>query len=309
MCPREIQCMKEEELMSKKTSEQSHADFSMTSDEYQGLWDADLAGGYPANHFAFRQVISALREEPRGDDSSTPRMLEVGIGHGNAVSIFSSAGYEFWGLDNDPTMVRKSQGKMEELGFPEDRVKWGDIEDSLSLSKFDSGTGFDSVLAMGVLPHVTHERVALENMRQLTRPGGTVFVECRNKLFSLVTFNRFTYEFIMDDLLGDVEGPVRDAADEFLKTRVDIDVPAKPEGHEPKYHNPLTIDQVFLDAGFTNIQIRPFHYHAAMPRFEKTLGEAFRAESITLENEPSGWRGLFLCSAFVVQAHRPLDLY
>jgi hypothetical protein len=28
-----------------------------------------------------------------------------------------------------------------------------------------------------------------------------------------------------------------------------------------------------------------------------------------LENEPSGWRGLLLCSAFVVQAQRPIDLY
>ena len=295
--------------MTKKNSVGPNEELSMTFDEYQGLWDADLKGGYPANHFAFRQVISALREERSEDATGTPRLLEVGIGHGNAVSIFSSAGFEVWGLDNDPVMVGKSQRKLQELGFPESRVKWGDIEDSLSLSKFDSGTGFDSVLAMGVLPHVKHERVALENMRAMTRPGGTVFVECRNKLFSLVTFNRFTYEFIMDDLLGDVEGPVRDAASEFLASRVDTDVPAKPEGHEAKYHNPLTIDQVFLDAGFTNIAIKPFHYHAAMPRFEKTLGEAFRAESIAMENEPSGWRGLFLCSAFVVQAQRPIDLY
>ncbi len=291
--------------MSKKTLEESHRDYSMTFDQYEQLWDSDLEGGYPANHFAFRQVISALREMRGQDVSGPPRLLEVGVGHGNAVSIFSSAGFEVWGLDNNPEMVKKSQEKLQELGFPAGRVKWGDIEDSLSLSKFDTAAGFDSVLAMGVLPHVTHERVALENMRQLVRPGGTVFVECRNKLFSLVTFNRFTYEFIMDDLLSDVGGPVRDAAEDFLKSRVDTDVPARPEGHEPKYHNPLTIDQVFLESGFTNIQIRPFHYHAAMPRFEKSLADAFRAESIALENEPSGWRGLFLCSAFVVQAQRP----
>lgn len=292
--------------MSKKTDDESGTEFSMTPDEYQHLWDADSEGGYPANHFAFRQVISAMREARIDKKSGAPRLLEVGIGHGNAISIFSSAGYDVWGFDNDPTMVAKSQGKFHDLGLPASRVKWGDVEDSLSLSKFDAEGGFDSVLAMGVLPHVTHERVALENMRQLLKPGGTVFVECRNKLFSLVTFNRFTYEFIMDDLLGDVSGPVRDAADEFLKSRLDTDIPARPSGHEPKYHNPLTIDQTFLDAGFTNVQIMPFHYHAAMPRFEKPLAEAFRAESIALENEPSGWRGLFLCSAFVVQAQRPV---
>src|SRR5215207_5224774 len=31
-----------------------------------------------------------------------------------------------------------------------------------------------------------------------------------------------------------------------------------------------------------------------------------RAPSIRLEHEPSGWRGLFLCSAFFVQARKPL---
>ena len=78
-----------------------------------------------------------------------------------------------------------------------------------------------------------------------------------------------------------------------------------PRGHEAKYHNPLDVHEIFEAAGFVDIRIRPFHYHAAMPRFEKELGAAFRAESIALENEPSDWHGLFLCSAFVVEAHRP----
>jgi len=65
---------------------------------------------------------------------------------------------------------------------------------------------------------------------------------------------------------------------------------------------------MFEDAGFVDVRVRPFHYHAAMPRFEKELGAAFRAESIALENEPSDWKGLFLCSAFVVEAHRPANL-
>ncbi len=53
---------------------ESRADFSMTFDENQGLWDPDLEGGYPANHFAFRRVISGLREERGQHASSTPRL-------------------------------------------------------------------------------------------------------------------------------------------------------------------------------------------------------------------------------------------
>jgi 2-polyprenyl-3-methyl-5-hydroxy-6-metoxy-1,4-benzoquinol methylase len=275
--------------------------FELTEEQYLQLWDTSAEGGYPANHFAFRQVLNVLHE--RG----AANMLEVGIGHGNAIPIFEAAGIETSGFDISPEMVTKSQDAMSHWGLPENRVSWGDIEDSVSLSPWRSRGQFDALLAMGVLPHVTHEKVALENMRHLVKPGGTVFVECRNKLFSLVTFNRFTYEFIMDDLLSDVSPDVRQAAGEFLETRVDVNLPPKPENHEAKYHNPLEVDQVFRDAGFTNVVIRPFHYHAAMPRLESPLGEAFRRESIALENEPSNWRGLFLCSAFIVQADRPAE--
>lgn len=274
---------------------------SITSEQYQELWNPDLDGGYPANHFAFRQVLNVLHEE------DAKRLIEIGVGLGKALPIFTAAGIEIHGVDNNPEMVAASVAAMENLGLPGHRVSWGDIEDSVSLSGVRREGPFDALLAMGVLPHVDHERVALENMRHLVKPGGSVFVECRNKLFSLVTFNRFTYEFIMDDLLAGVTGEVRNAAGDFLRSRVDVDIPPKPAGHEAKYHNPLDIHEVFEDAGFVDIRVRPFHYHAAMPRFEKELGAAFRAESIALENEPSGWRGLFLCSAFVVEAHRPSD--
>lgn len=279
----------------------SAANPSLSAEQYQKLWDPDLDGGYPANHFAFRQLLNVLHE--RGAE----RMLEVGVGQGRAIPIYTDAGIAMSGLDNDPAMVEMSKKVMSSLGLPTERITWGDIEDSVSLSGVRKQADFDAVLAMGVLPHVTHEKTALENMRHLLKPGGTVFVECRNKLFSLVTFNRFTFEFIMDDLLGDVHGEVRTATEEFLRTRVDVDMPPKPTGHAAKYHNPLDVDQVFSAAGFTDIVIRPFHYHASVPRLEKPLGAAFRAESIALENEPSGWRGLFLCSAFVVEARRPLE--
>jgi 2-polyprenyl-3-methyl-5-hydroxy-6-metoxy-1,4-benzoquinol methylase len=212
---------------------------------------------------------------------------------------------DFFGIDNKPEMVAKSKMEMQKYGLSDDHVAWGDIEDSISLSPIRNSGQFDGLVAMGVLPHVTHEVAVLRNMWHLVKPGGTIFVECRNKLFSLVTFNRFTYEFILDDLLMGVDPAVRDATAEFLKTRLDTDIPPTSTGHPAKQHNPLEIEKVFVDAGFENISVIPFHYHAAVPRLEKQLGASFRTESIKLENEPSGWRGLFLCSAFIVEARRP----
>jgi hypothetical protein len=39
-----------------------------------------------------------------------------------------------------------------------------------------------------------------------------------------------------------------------------------------------------------------------MPYLADRMPELFREEAIRLEHESSGWRGLFLCSAFVVEA-------
>ena len=63
-----------------------HHDFSLTQEQYRQLWDPELEGGYPANHFAFRQVLQAVREDPRAATafadpiSGSPKLLEVGVG-------------------------------------------------------------------------------------------------------------------------------------------------------------------------------------------------------------------------------------
>lgn len=261
----------------------------------------DLDQGYPANHFAFQYVLNVLHE--RGAET----LVEIGMGHGNAVPIFAEAGLALSGIDLDPELVAKSQHAMRAVGQDADRVMWGDIRDAVSLAGLHRLGDADALVAMGVLPHVEHEVSTLQNMRGLVKPGGTVFVEFRNKLFSLFTFNRFTHEFVMDDLLAGVSPNVRAKADEFLHSRVDADLPAKPSAQAARFHNPLDIDAMFEDAGFVDLRVKPFHYHAAMPRFETELGADFRADSIALEGETSGWRGLFLCSAFLVEARRPED--
>lgn len=259
---------------------------------------ADPSIGYPANHFALQQVLNVLQEK------GLRRLLEVGIGHGNAIPVLSAAGIELSGIEKDDVLVATSRERIVEFGRPADSVVWGDIDDATTYPSIRRSADFDALLALGVLPHVRHEKAALENLRALLRPGGVAFIECRNSLFSLFTFNRYTADFIVDDLLGDATEQVRTAVREFVEPRLRMDLPPTSVGHA-RYHNPLEVPRLFVDAGFTDIVIRPFHYHAAPPVLESELGQQFRDGSIALENEPSGWRGLFLCSAFLVQATRP----
>jgi SAM-dependent methyltransferase len=261
----------------------------------------DLGDGYPANHFAFQRIANALI------DARATRILEVGVGRGNALPLLVGLGLEVSAIDTSDEAVEASRQRLSALGQDPVRVIQADIEDPITYAPLAAGGAFDALVSLGVLPHVRHERQTLLNMRSLVRPGGEVYVEFRNKLFSLFTFNRYTYEFIMDDLLGDVDEGLRSAVGERLRGRLDMDVPpVGPGGHAARFHTPFEVIDEFTAAGFEGAEAWPFHYHAGPPAFEASHSREFRDESIALEHETSGWKGLFLCSAFIIRARRPM---
>ena len=147
----------------------------------------------------------------------------------------------------------------------------------------------------------------------IVKPGGKVLIEFRNKLFSLFTMNRYTKEFILDDLLRDVSPAVKDLVADELNKRLATDVPpvrrvvTNQTGSGPgfdtilaKFHNPFELLETFAHNGYSDLKIHWYHYHCALPMLEQRVGAAFRAESIKLEHEGS-WRGYFLCSAGVME--------
>ena len=170
---------------------------------------------------------------------------------------------------------------------------------------------FDAVIAAGVLPHVKNDALFLQNLKMIVRPGGKVLIEFRNKLFSLFTMNRYTKEFILEDLLRDVSPGVKDAVAVELNKRLAIEIPpvrtTNEKGEGPgfdsilaKFHNPFELTDTFARNGYSDLKIHWYHYHAALPMLEQNIGAPFRSESIGLEHEGS-WRGYFLCSAGVME--------
>lgn len=263
---------------------------------------------YPSNYFRLQLLANSFIRK------GVKRVLEVGIGEGTPLVNISKLGIDVYGFDISQKMVQTAKARFAENGLDPDRVTWGDIEDCLTYGHLLKDGQFDGVIAMGVMPHVKKDQLALSNISTCAKPGGTVFIEFRNKLFSLFTFNRYTYEFIMDDLLAGVNHEVRDAVADEIRPRLRMDLPPQREAPAPgapgydailsKFHNPLDIHNLFRNCGFSNLELLWYHYHPAMPMLEKKLGRLFREESVRLEHEPSGWRGLLLCSAFVVQATR-----
>ena len=257
---------------------------------------ADPEIGYPANHFAF---IPVRERFSLGGVSS---LVEVGVGHGNAIPVFTAEGIRMSGFDIKPELVVESRERAQEFGQDPHSFIEADIEIPDSYIDLVGAGEFDALVAMGVLPHVKNTDAVLLNMSGLVRPGGHVAIEFRNSLFSLFTFNRYTREFIIDDLLNGVSSASREIMDKALAERIDV---TKPGPATSAFHNPFEVEKVFQRLGFLDIEIIPFHYHAFMPSQESIDPQEFRMQSMALESEESGWRGLFLCSAFLVYARTP----
>lgn len=261
---------------------------------------ADLSIGYPANHFAWRVILASAKE--RGATS----LVEIGVGGGNGVPHVLAAGLDFAGIDHNPAMVETTRGILSDLGGNPDHVIVADAEDAASMAILPGAGSFDSLVGLGIMPHAHDQEATVANLAALVRPGGELFLEFRNSMFSLITFNRFTTDFIAEDLLAGVSPATRERVWDFVADRVAMDRPPLPSsGVDALYDNPLALIPRYRALGYEDVSVHPFHYHAAMPVLESADPEAFRRESLALEDDDSGWRGLFLCSAFLLRLVRP----
>jgi SAM-dependent methyltransferase len=273
----------------------------MNLDEYESAVAAaclNPALDYPANHFAFRHVFAAL------PDPAGLSLVEVGVGMGRAIALFTGNGLTFAGFDRDAACVESSKKELLEAGQDPDRIIVADLEDPASYAELPGAGSFDVLIAMGVLPHVSSVRQGIMNALSLVRPGGHVFFEFRNALFSLVTFNRYTEEFISERLLANASTEVGEAVTAQLQQRLNLGIPSGVI-HPEAFHVPFEVAEIAGELGLKNPRIIPFHFHAGMPAIEREVPQPYRLDSVALEDDASGWKGLFLASAFLLHAQRP----
>jgi len=273
--------------------------------ERDKLYDMSLP--YPANYFRLQLLINSFVKK------GIKRVIEVGVGEGTPLATLGKAGIDVWGFDISKKMVERAKETVRNNQMNPDQIFWGDIQDPITYAHALKDGRFDGLMAMGVMPHVENDDMVLNNISTIVRPGGSVFIEFRNKLLSLFSFNRYTVDFVCDDLLDGVSDEVRDLVRNDLESRLRVDMPPfreKVEGTDApgfdsilsKFHNPFEVVDQFKRHGFMDIQLQWYHYHPSVPYLEKDIPELFRREAFRLEHEPSGWKGFFLCSAFVVEA-------
>ena len=284
----------------------SHYDGSASSygDQYdpEKLW---TNAEYPSNFFRLQLVQRLL--ESFGSTS----VYELGVGDASPLSTIGASGLRVAGNDVSSEMVKVARANMESRGLEGSLITWLDAQDASALAaERDLRGEFDSVMALGVIPHVSDDVAFIQGMDSFLRPGGQLILQFRNSMFSMFTFNRLTKEFILDELLVDVPSAMRNAVSLDLDNRLAVDKPpvrTRPTGDGydeilSRIHNPFELAELVRAQGYSDLKFHWYNYHPTYPMIADQFdAREYREAQIALEAE-STWRGMFLCSAGIIEA-------
>lgn len=280
-------------------------------DEYYG----DKAP-YPPVH---RDLIKRLLIEAK-----VSNVLDAGCGPASFLRDMTDTGIALYGFDLTPEMVAEGHRVIQEQGIPADHIWEGSV---LSPNSFHIPNGigpqsFDAAICIGVLPHIPEQAdvQVIANLHGAVKKDGLVIIEARNQLFALFTQNRYSYRFIIDELIqpkvlkqraGERAAQLATTLEDFQQHfRMDLPPVRKGKADEPGYdevlsrtHNPLILKEQFASAGFGGVRVLFYHFHCLPPVIGSLMPRFFREQSLAMEN-PDDWRGYFMASAFLLVGRR-----
>lgn len=289
----------------------SHYDGSASTygDQYDParLWTNEE---YPANLFRLQLVQRIL------DRVGAASVYEFGVGDATPLATIGAGGRRVAGNDVSPEMVRVARENMAARGLDPEAISLLDVQDADALTRERTHTGtFDAVMALGVIPHVADDHAFVQAMDGFLSPGGTLILQFRNAMFSMFTFNRLTKEFILDELLVGVDPHIREVVATDLDARLAVEFPPKRtrptgDGYDEilsRFHNPFELADVVREHGYRDLRFHWYNYHPAYPMLASRIDPVeYRRAQVALEHEGT-WRGMFLCSAGVIEAVKATD--
>jgi SAM-dependent methyltransferase len=263
-------------------------------------------------------MIKLLRE------AKVKNILDAGCGPASFLRDLTNEKLDLFGFDLTPEMVVEARRVLAEHGVPENHIWEGSVLSSESFrSPEQKAKLFDAAVCVGVLPHIPQQAdtEVIANLHGSVKKNGLVILEARNQFFALFTLNRYSYQFFADELIR-VDDARKKAGENLsqldnalskMQSQFRMDMPPIRKGKvdEPGYdevlsrtHNPLVLKEQFEDAGFRDVQLYFYHYHALPPLYGTQMQEFFRTESVAMENDPQDWRGYFMASAFLLTGRR-----
>ena len=257
---------------------------------------------------------------------SPATLLDAGCGPASFLREIFDQPVELFGFDLTPEMVNEGKRIMAASGRKAEHLWTGSVLEQQDFQNpaRSSPASYDGTVCMGVLPHISPDAdlPVLKNLHAALKTGGFAIVEARNQLFSLFTMNRYSYEFMQEQLVRPEQLRKKLNTDqnaefsqclEEMKAQFRMDLPPIRKGkkEEPGYdevlsrtHNPFVLREQFAKVGFKNIRTLFYHFHALPPMFGQKSKSFFLKESIAMESDPEDWRGHFMASAFLLLGER-----
>jgi 2-polyprenyl-3-methyl-5-hydroxy-6-metoxy-1,4-benzoquinol methylase len=270
------------------------------------------AAAYPPVHVDIVRKLLQL--------SGAKTLLDAGCGPASMLRRLADLKLEMYGFDLTAEMVDEARRSMAAWKVPPDRFWQGSVAEAADYRR--PASGYDAAICFGVFPHVPEslDEAAIANLHAALAPGGTVAIEARNRLFALFTLNRYSRDLFLNELIGLQSLPAAERAAlapalAALDRQFRVDLPPVRQGKsgEPGYdevlsrtHNPLVMRGQLEAAGFRDVRLHFYHYHALPPMLESYVPGWFRQRSLALEN-PADWRGHFMASAFIVSGVKGRD--
>ena len=284
----------------------SHYDGSASTygDQYDPdkLWTNEE---YPANYFRLQLVQRLLAR------AGVTSLYELGVGDATPLCRIGATGIRVAGNDLSPEMVKVAKANLARHGLDPDAVVLLDAQDASAMAREQSRVGtVDAVMALGVIPHVTDDHAFVAAMNGFLRPGGRLLLQFRNSMCSMFTFNRLTKEFILDELMAPIPQQFKDAVAADLDARLAVDKPplrTRPTGDGydeilSRFHNPFELADIVKGFGYSDLEFHWYNYHPTYPMIAGQFdAHDYRQAQMDLEHEGS-WRGMFLCSAGLIEA-------
>jgi len=169
---------------------------------------------------------------------TSARILEVGCGAGLVTSALARSGYTVEALDSTMAMLQMTRNDAaRHCVLDHVRIHAADVH----ALPFKAHT-FDLVVAIGVIPWLHSERLALQEMQRALKPGGYLLVTADNN----ARLNR-----LLDPRSSPVSAPPRQAAKRFLQL---CGLWSPTSGFQPKRHYPREFNRIIGDCGFENVK-------------------------------------------------------
>lgn len=166
------------------------------------------------------------------------RILEVGCGAGLVTVALAGSGYRVNALDSATAMLQMTRDRVAHYGV-QDRVRIHSAD--VHALPFQAHS-FDLVIAIGVVPWLHSERLALQEMGRVLKPGGALLVTADNN----ARLNR-----LLDPRSSPLSAWLRLAAKRLLGL---LGLWSPAAGFQPKRHFPREFDRCVGECGFESVK-------------------------------------------------------